>query len=95
MVWNGDYYYAVGFSDKRGNIGSFRIDRIAKTPHILEEAAVPMPDNFDIAEYTNGMLHMYNSSRQDVELICDNSVMDAIIDKFGIFKISAPIAEAG
>ena len=26
---------------------------------------------------------MYNSERCDVELICDNSVMDAIIDKFG------------
>ena len=37
----------------------------------------------DIAEYTNGMLRMYNSERCDVELICDNSVMDAIIDKFG------------
>ena len=29
------------------------------------------------------MLRMYNSERCDVELICDNSVMDAIIDKFG------------
>ena len=42
-----------------------------------------MPDDFDIAEYTNGMLRMYNSERCDVELVCDNSVMDAIIDKFG------------
>ena len=84
LVWNGDYYYAVGFSDKHGNIGNFRIDRIARIPHMLEETATPMPDGFDIAEYTNGMFHMYNSNRQDVELICDNDVMDAIIDKFGV-----------
>ena len=50
---------------------------------VLDEEAVPMPKDFDIAEYTNGMLRMYNSERCDVELICDNSVMDAIIDKFG------------
>ena len=88
LVWNGDYYYAVGFSDKHGNIGNFRIDRIARIPHMLEETATPMPDGFDIAEYTNGMFHMYNSNRQDVELICDNGVMDAIIDKFGVNAIT-------
>ena len=84
LVWNGDYYYMVGFSEKHNGIVNFRIDRIAKTPHILDEGAVPMPDGFDIADYTNGMFRMYNSERCKVELICDNSVMDAIIDKFGI-----------
>lgn len=83
LVWNGDYYYMVGFSEKHNDIGNFRIDRVAKAPHILNEDALPMPDGFDIADYINGMLCMYNSERCDVELICDNSVMDAIIDKFG------------
>ena len=83
LVWNGDYYYMVGFSEKHNDIGNFRIDRVAKVPHILNEEALPMPDGFDIADYTNGMLRMYNSERYDVELICDNSVMDVIIDKFG------------
>lgn len=83
LVWNGDYYYMVGYSENHNGIGNFRIDRIAKSANILEEDAVPMPKDFDIAEYTNGMLRMYNSERRDVELICDNSVMDAIIDKFG------------
>lgn len=83
LVWNGDYYYMVGYSEKHDGIGNFRIDRIAKTPQILDDDAVSMPQDFDIAEYTNGMLRMYNSERCDVELICDNSVMDAIIDKFG------------
>jgi len=83
LVWNGDYYYMVGYSEKHDGIGNFRIDRIAKTPQILDDDAVPMPQDFDIAEYTNGMFRMYNSERCDVELICDNSVMDAIIDKFG------------
>lgn len=83
LIWNGDYYYMVGYSEKHNDIGNFRIDRIAKAPSILDEDAIPMPEGFDIAEYTNGMLRMYNSERCDVELICDNSVMDAIIDVFG------------
>ena len=29
------------------------------------------------------MFRMYNGQRKEIELICDNDVMDAIIDKFG------------
>lgn len=75
LIWNGDYYYMVGLSEKHDGIGTFRIDRLAKTPQILDEDAIPMPENFDIAEFTNGMLRMYNSERCDVELVCDNSVI--------------------
>lgn len=84
LVWSGDYYYIVGFSEKHNGIGNFRIDRIANVPTLLSEDSMPQPDDFDIAEYTNGMLRMYNSNREDVVLICDNDVMDAIVDKFGV-----------
>lgn len=83
LVWNGDYYYVIGFSDKYNDIGSFRVDRISKMPEILEEKAVPMPRSFDINSYLNTMFHMYSGERKDVELVCDNSVMDSIIDRFG------------
>lgn len=83
LVWNGDYYYVVGFSDKYNDIGNFRVDRISKTPEILEDEAAPIPKRFDIGTYLNAMFHMYSAERKEVELICDNSVMDSIIDRFG------------
>ncbi len=83
LVWNGDYYYVVGFSDKYNDIGSFRVDRISKMPEILEEQAIPIPRSFDINSYLNTMFHMYSGERKEVELVCDNSVMDSIIDRFG------------
>ena len=83
LVWNGDYYYVVGFSDKYNDVGSFRIDRISKNPEILEEKTVPMPKTFDICTYLNTMFHMYSGERKEVELVCDNEVMDSIIDRFG------------
>lgn len=76
-------YYMVGYSDKHKNIGSFRIDRICKQPRVLGTDAVPKPEDFDINDYLNTMFRMYNSERCTVELVCDNSVMDAIIDRFG------------
>ena len=83
LVWNGDYYYVIGYSDKHGDIGSFRVDRICKSPKVLSEKAVPIPEDFDLNEYINTSFRMYNSEHRRVELICDNSVIDAIIDKFG------------
>lgn len=83
LVWNGDYYYVVGYSDKYSDIGSFRVDRISKVPEILEEKAVPMPRAFDINTYLNSMFKMFSGEQSEVELVCDNSVMDSIIDRFG------------
>ena len=83
LVWDGDNYYVVGYSDKYDSIGSHRVDRIYQRPEILNEAVVPTPLGFDINRYINTMFRMYNAPRKEVELVCDNGVMDAIIDKFG------------
>ena len=83
LVWDGDYYYVVGYSDKYQSIGSHRVDRIYKRPEILDEVAVPPMVGFDINTYVNTMFRMYNSERVEVELLVDNSLMDSIIDRFG------------
>lgn len=83
LIWNGDYYYVVGFSEKHGGIGSFRLDRIVRQPQILDEDSVQPPEDFDLNVYLNSMFRMYNGERKQIELVCDNSTMDAIIDKFG------------
>ncbi|MGX8710391.1 MAG: helix-turn-helix transcriptional regulator [bacterium] len=83
LVWNGDYYYVVGYSEKHEGIGSFRVDRISKIPDIMEEKATPAPRSLDINTYLNAMFRMYNGERRDVELVCDNDVIDSIIDRFG------------
>lgn len=73
----------IGYSDKHKSITNFRVDRISKQPQILTDDAVTEPDDFNLSEYINTSFRMYNSDHQEVELICDNSVMDAIIDRFG------------
>ncbi len=84
LVWNGDYYYTVGYSEKHETITSFRVDRISAVPKILEDDAVPTPEGFDLDRHLNTMYHMFSTERRTVELICDNQVMDSIIDRFGV-----------
>lgn len=83
LVWNGDCYYMIGVYDYKQRLGSFRVDRIAKCPVILNEVGTPAPEDFDVDEYINTTFRMFNSEHEEVELICDNSVMDSIIDRFG------------
>ena len=83
LVWNGDYYYVVGYSDKHEKIGSFRVDRIESTPEILFEMAVPMPESFNISDFTKAVFQMYDEERSEVELKCTADMMKVIIDRFG------------
>ena len=81
LVWNGDYYYLLSHTDKHG-VTPFRVDRIAVPPRILDEDAVPQPEDFDISRI-NTMFGMFIGEPQRVTLVCENSVMDHIIDRFG------------
>ena len=83
LVWNGDCYYMIGVYDYKQKLGSFRIDRIAKCPIILNDEGTLPPQGFNIDDYINTTFRMYNSEHEDVELVCDNTVMDSIIDRFG------------
>jgi len=83
LVWNGDYYYVVGLKDKKDTISSYRVDRMVAAPEIMDQDAKPLPVGFDLDAHLNTMMRMYSSERTKVTLICNNSVMDAIIDRFG------------
>lgn len=83
LVWNGDYYYLIGVYDYKNRLGTFRVDRINKIPIILKEDGIPAPEGFDLNQYLNTTFRMFNGEHEEVELICSNDLMDAIIDRFG------------
>lgn len=83
LVWNDDYYYMIGVYDYQNRLGIFRVDRINKIPTILKEDGISAPEGFDLNQYLNTTFHMFNSEHEEVELICSNDLMDAIIDRFG------------
>lgn len=37
MMWDGDYYYLLGYCDERQAMRTFRLDRIERQPVILNE----------------------------------------------------------
>ena len=85
LVWDGDYYYMIGFCDNRNHMRHFRLDRVYQAPTLLEEEpAVPKPADFRLAEYTQQVFRMFGSDHEtEVELLCHESVMNGLIDQFG------------
>ena len=85
LIWDGDYYYVVGFSEGRGIIQNFRLDRIAKSPSILDEPARPAPDGFNLKKYFESVFRMFPADEQvSVELLCESFIMKAMVDQFGL-----------
>ena len=83
LYWNEDYYYVLGYSDKREQVTAFRIDRM-KTPTIMDDDAMPKPDDFDVSAYSNKVFQMFSGEETTVELECDTSLMKYVIDRFGL-----------
>lgn len=84
LIWDGDYYYVIGYSEMRGKVQSFRIDRLYRAPELLEEDIIPPPENFDLKKYTRETFRMFGTdSLETVTLLCRNVVMNAVIDYFG------------
>ncbi len=90
LVWNGDYYYVVGFSEKQNKIVTFRVDRINAEPDILNEVSLPKPKDFDLAEFTKETFFMFSGNEEVVELKCDNELMKTMIDRFGESIVTTP-----
>ena len=83
LLWNGDNYYVIGYSEKKRKVINFRVDRIAGTPEILDKDVIAMPDDFDIENFTKEVFFMFPGKSIMVDLRCDNSLMKTMVDRFG------------
>ena len=86
LVWDGDYYYLVGWCKNRDDMRHFRLDRIMQTPMICEkEAWTAEPEGFNLSEYIRHVFRMYGSGDPvEVDLLCDRATMKSVIDQFGM-----------
>lgn len=82
LLWNNDIYYLVGFHDHRQQVAKFRVDRIDGLK-VTQKAAVQKPKDFDVSAYFTQEFSMLNGEECKVRLLCENLLMNSIIDRFG------------
>jgi hypothetical protein len=93
LLWNEDYYYVVGWSDKHQNVSVFRADRLYK-PEVLSARAVKKPEGFNLDAYSNRIFEMFDGDPVKVKLECRNDLMKYIVDRFGT-KIETEVSSEG
>ena len=83
LIWDGDRYYMLGWSDRHGELRTFRVDRIADVPAVLPAKAEKKPAGFSGARFAGTNYRMFEGEAKEVTLICDNDTMDSMVDRFG------------
>lgn len=81
LMWQRDYYYAVGWSERHGKLAQFRVDRMVNTEPI-KRPAVETP-GFDAADYASKVFGMYDDKIETITLRCEKEFMRSVIDHFG------------
>ena len=84
---------------------TFRIDRMDYVT-ITDEERVPEPEDFHIQDYTDKIFNMFDGEEMDVTLRCKHSLVDHVVDKFGLkikleniteetFDVTVPVSLSG
>ncbi len=86
MVYSDDNYYMVAHYPKHEGVSHFRVDKMTdikildeKSENIKSVAGV----NFNIGEYTKKLFNMYKGDTKTITLLCDESIISVVIDRFG------------
>lgn len=88
LIWSNDHYYLVANNEKYDNLMHTRIDRMKKV-EISDKRArnfsevSPYKKFFDSADYSGKIFNMFSGDTQRLELCCDNSILEEMLDRFG------------
>lgn len=82
LTWNEEKYYLIAHYEKYGGITHFRVDRMENV-RILDEPAHKMPRDFKLSEYMGSTFSMFSGEEETVRLRFKNTLINAVIDRFG------------
>lgn len=79
-------YYLISHYPKHENLTHFRVDKmtgIRVLDENIESAQSVMGKSFSVGEYSKRVFSMYAGECEKVTLLCKNSLINAVIDRFG------------
>lgn len=83
LVWDRDHYYLVAWNDHRECYSNYRVDRM-EAVKITDQPARPLDRDFNLAKYVTTHISMFTGDEVEVKLRCDSSIVNAVLDRFGM-----------
>ena len=65
------------------NCFSLRADCIYAVPDTISDKAIPKPRQYSIGDFAEKAFQLFDSEHAQVELLCENSMMNTVLDHFG------------
>ena len=86
MVYSDDNYYLLAHYPKYEGITHFRVDKLTEVC-VMDEKTQDIETvagkGFKISEYVKKVFSMFHGTAETVRMLCDESVLNVVIDKFG------------
>jgi predicted DNA-binding transcriptional regulator YafY len=84
LSWDDENYYLITYSEKYEDFTHYRVDRMTAI-EVEDEARISNAEtkNFNVAEYCKRVFGMFEGDDVRVELSIDDSLVNAMIDRFG------------
>lgn len=107
LTWADEYYYLIAYHDRYKDISHFRVDRMSDIE--VSDEGIPEKqelNDFNVVDYSKKVFRMFSGETQKVEIECDNSLINVVIDRFGkdvridsktetSFRVSVEVAATG
>ena len=85
LIYCDDNYYLIAWNNAHENVITYRIDRIIGQARLLNESRehVHSFSDYDKKYYTQQSFHMFGGEQTEVTMVCQNQIMNIVIDQFG------------
>jgi len=86
LVFSEDNYYLISNYPKNEKLTHFRVDKMSEiriTDEPSKDISEVMGNTFKLGEYLKNTFDMFGGDTKKVSLLCENSLVNAVIDRFG------------
>ena len=82
IIYQLQQMYVVSLKDGKNTLYTYRLDRM-KNIEILDEKVNDKITNQDVEEFVKSTVSMFGNRSHEIEVICDNKLLDNVVDLFG------------
>ncbi len=92
LICDNSNYYLAAYYEKYSRVVNFRADRI-EAVQLLDVPADPKPPDFELSSYLTSSFSMFSGESVSVKLSFDNSLINVVLDRFGMDVMIVPESE--